>query len=176
MSSRWPQETEDVQQWQDSGWHDADGPGYAEQWGAAQGLGSARGSVAQAVAPRPAVRQQPGKPGARQTRNLGAANYQREWESSAGGSGDDADYDWIEYLTGAGSAQAKPADVPAQQRGKGERRQPRPKPDRPEKARRGGDRTERSRSRRQPKPAPPDTENGWPGHIDPGHGGPGRAL
>ena len=103
MSSRWPQETEDVQPWQDSGWHDADGPGYAEQWGAGQGFGSSRGSVAQAVAPR-------------------ADDYQREWERSAGGFGDDADYEWFEYLSGGRSAQPKPADAPAQRRGTGERR------------------------------------------------------
>src|SRR5215470_9350624 len=154
MSSRWPRETQDVQPWQDSGWHDADG---AEQWGAAQGFGSSRGSVAQAVA--------------QQTRNPAADDYQREWERSAGGFGDDADYEWFEYLSGARSAQPKPADVPAQRRSAGERRQARPKPGREErqdKARRGGARTERSPSRRHGKPAPPDPENGWPGHAEPG--------
>src|SRR5262249_59364764 len=124
------------------------------------------------VAPRAsAPPEQASKPGAQQTRNPGAGNYQREWERSAGGSGDDADYEWISYLSGAGSAQAKPADVPAQQRSTGERRQPRQKPDRAENGRRGGDRTERSRSRRRGKPAPPATENGRPGHSGPGHGG-----
>src|SRR5260370_36372124 len=176
----WSREGEGVQPWQDSGWQnpgwedpgwqDPDGQGYAEQWAPAQGFGQASGSgVAQAVAqPRARGRDDHVRqPVAQQRRDPAAEEYQREWERSAGGFGDDADYEWFDYLSGGRSAKAKPADVPAQRPSTAERRQPRQKPDRDENARRGAARPERGRSRRHAKPVPADPENGSPKRRDP---------
>src|SRR3982074_3307559 len=176
----WSRSDEGPQPWQDSGWHDPESQnagwqdpgqeGYAEQWASAQGLGQPRGSaVARAVAEplAPGRQDHPSQPVAPQPRDPAAGAYQQEWDQSGGGFGDDADYEWFQYLSGGRPAQAKPAAVPVQRPSAPERGRPDPRPERGEKTRRGA-RSERSRSRRAPaRPAPADPGNGRPEFADP---------
>jgi hypothetical protein len=157
MSSRWPQGQQDQrspyatydegwqqegaseQPWQDDGWQDPEQFGYADQWSQARPAGPA---VAQAVA-EPKAPQRP------QARGRAADNFQREWDQSAGGFGEDDDLEWFSYLSGGRSAQPKPDEAPPQRRSSGGQDRPR--------SRRG-----RGRSA-QPDPGPA---------TDPGRGGP----
>jgi hypothetical protein len=156
MSSRWPQGQQDQrspyatydegwqqegaseQPWQDDGWQDPEQFGYADQWSQTRPAGPA---VAQAVA-EPKAPQRP------QARGRAADNFQREWDQSAGGFGEDDDLEWFSYLSGGRSAQPKPDEAPPQRRSSGGQ-------DR--RSRRG-----RGRSA-QPDPGPA---------TDPGRGGP----
>jgi hypothetical protein len=137
----WPQENGGAQPWQDDGWQAPDQPGYADQWAQAQGPARPGG---------PAV--------AEPSRGAAASQYQREWDQSGGGFGDDEDYEWFHYLSGGRSAEPKPDAVPS------------PRPGR-DSARRGGGRPERPRSRRgKGRPARDDPGHGEPTDTDPGYG------
>jgi hypothetical protein len=149
MSSRWPQGHQDQrspyptddgdwqqdngseQPWQDDGWQAQDQYGYGDQRPSAQGSAHPAGRAAQAVAePRAPQRQRSG--------GRAADSFQREWDQSGGGFGDDEDLEWISYLTGGRPVQ--------------------PKPDEAQPERRPG-RQERSRSRRgMGRSAEPDPE------------------
>jgi hypothetical protein len=139
----WPQEGASEQPWQDDGWQDPEQFGYADQWAQAQGSARPAGpAVAQAVA-EPKAPQRP------QPRGRAADNFQREWDQSGGGFGEDDDLEWFSYLSGGRSAQPKPDEAPPQRRSSGGQERPR--------SRRG-----RGRSA-QPDPGPA---------TDPGRGGP----
>jgi hypothetical protein len=129
MSSRWPQGQQDPrspyathegdwsqddgsdQPWQDDGWQAQDQSGYGDQPPSPQGSARPAGRAAQAVAePRAPQRQRSG--------GRAAGEFQREWDQSGGGFGDDEDLEWISYLTGGGggSVQPKPDQDPPERR------------------------------------------------------------
>jgi hypothetical protein len=181
----WPPEGDGGQSWQDAGWQDA---GWQDpdpqQWSAGPGVARSGGRTAQAVA-------DPWAPP--RTGRQSSDQDQRDWDQGAGGYGDDADLEWISYLTGGRSAQPKPEAVPSPRpdvSGIG-RREPRHRDldrdrDRDGAARRGG-RSERLRSRRghdRPEPADPADPGREPGAgdagrraaADPGFGWPAAAA
>src|SRR5208282_4548625 len=111
----WQQDNGSQQPWQDDGWQAQDQYGYGDQRPSAQGSARPAGRAAQAVAePRTPQRQRSG--------GAGADNFQREWDQSGGGFGDDEDLEWISYLTGGRSVQPKPDQAPPErQSGRQER-------------------------------------------------------
>src|ERR1700728_1790299 len=128
MSSRWPQTQQDERSayapydeawraddgsagWPDAGFQDAgwqqpdDQGGWPAQdgWSAAPGRAQPAGRTAQAVAEAwaPPKRERPSA--------ARGNDFEQDWSQSAGGFGDDADYEWIGYLTGGRSTrQPKP--------------------------------------------------------------------
>ncbi len=170
--------------WQDTGWQDPDPGAYPGQWAPADGTAQP-GTPADGTAPpgTPAVAEPwasdrqdypgqpyaaPDRPQATRQRDDHAEPYQQEWNQAAGGFGDDADYEWFQYLGQGRSAPAKPDAVAAPppgaarpgQRGSRQR-------DRDKASRRGGARSERPRSRRgHGRPAPPGPGPGWDAPAD----------
>jgi hypothetical protein len=175
MSSRWPQGQQDQrspyatydeawsqeggaeQSWQDDGWQAQDQHDYSGQWaqgadwqGPEQQSRGGRTAVAQAVAPE---RTRAG----RRSRNEPEDFYQGDWDQSGGGTGDDDDYAWFQYLSGGRSAEPKPAEDRPTRSGR-------------DSGRRGG-RQERPRSRRGRAREPePGTRPSRRAATDPGYG------
>jgi hypothetical protein len=174
MSSRWPQGQQNQrspyaaydealpegngadQPSEGGGWQASGQSGYGDQWahGSARHAGPA---VAQAVAepwapPRQDFDGDPRRPSGPAPSGGGAGQYQREWDESGGGFGDDADYAWFDYLSGGRSSEPRPEE-PSRREGR-------------DPARRGPTRTERLRSRRA-KAA--ETGQAGPSATDPGY-------
>jgi hypothetical protein len=150
----WPQDGDGAQSWQDAGWQDTGWPdpnADPGQWASAEGTPGPGTPAAEPWASAP------GRPQAAPRSGDLADPYQQEWNQSAGGSGDDADLEWFQYLSQGRSAPAKPDPAPAApsrdskpgQRGWRQR-------DRDKPSRRGGARSERSarpdRSERSGRP------------------------
>ena len=127
MSSRWPQGQQDQRSpygttydepwaeesdgaqpwpdvsWQDTGWQD---PGHGDQgpWASQPGASAAEpwATGAQDYADR--LLGAPVRAPAGPQPSDHAGDFQQEWNQSAGGFGDDADYEWFQYLSQGRSA------------------------------------------------------------------------
>src|SRR5579875_2090751 len=163
--------------WQDSGWKvDEDGA----DWHAA-GPGR-RGPHPPGAQRPPASRRAPGEPGgpsglagtagpagqAGRAEPGRPASYQREqsyqgdWDRPDGGSADEADYGWIQYLTGGRSAAEPPAPAsPSSHSGASGRRRP-DQGARPESRTSPADQVPRQASP-EGRPADRASRRGWPG-------------
>ena len=179
----WPQDgdqNQPVQHSADSNPDPALGAPHPAQHASPQSAqGPARQSAAQGPAPQSA--QGP----AQQAWDGGATSHEDGWKSDPNdvpGSEDDEDYEWIRYLGGGRSAQAKPPAAPS-------RRPARPARGKPERGRRGSRSPEpQDRAPQRPAEAPGDADpgsgppeyadpaHGPRGYADPGHGQSGVAL
>jgi hypothetical protein len=109
----WPEENDGAQPWPDVSWQDPE-PGDQGQW-ATSAAGEPWGPQREeypgqphAAADRPSAATQP---------SGHAGDYQQEWNQGAGGLGDDADYEWFQYLSQGRSAPSSPDAPPAPPRG-----------------------------------------------------------
>jgi hypothetical protein len=122
---------------------------------------------------------------AQQAWDGGAAGHEDGWKSDPGaspGSDDDEDYEWIRYLGGGRSAQAKPSAAPPSRPA----RQGRGKPERSRRSSRTAQ--PRDNAPQRPVQAPGDADPGYgqraytdlgsaqPGNADPGSAPPGNAA
>src|SRR5215469_5309327 len=130
----WPEESDGAQSWpdvswQDSGWQDSD-HGNQGQWGGSDPGGAAVedpwGSQRQDYAGQQPYAE-PDRPAATPPSSAQTDDYQQEWSQSAGGLGDDADYEWFQYLSQGRSAPSKPDPAPPPSAPRRGQREPRPR-------------------------------------------------
>src|SRR6516164_6300565 len=125
MSSRWPQdqrspyatwdearpeEGDGAQPWLEVSWQDAgwQNPGHGDQaqWATDSATAESWAPEREDYPSQPYAA--PDRPPAAPQPNDHAGDYQQEWNQGAGGFGDDADYEWLQYLSQGRSAPSRP--------------------------------------------------------------------